>query len=133
MARAIHTLAAAALLVGSIGCIYATGVQDYKVDDNANSTGGGDDSACFNAPNGSACRDCCVGHHTDDANKFISQLQACACKPDTCQSACDSDLCASGNFAPGGACDGCVSSLSASQCPDAASNTYFICARGCAP
>jgi hypothetical protein len=128
----------AALLVSSVGCIYVTGVQDYKVDDNATSGGPPpDDAACTTRDTFAACETCCSAHHPAEKKATADQLQACACgspapcnTPDTCHNDfCQNDL---GFFTT--ACDNCLKqSINNGTCPIDPGNAYNVCVGGCPP
>lgn len=126
------SLFGAAFVVLCGGCIYATGVQDYKVDDNSNVVVGGDDGACFADPNFATCESCCGAHHPAEKKATADQVQACACQPGVCQSECAPDFCVNdlGFFST--ACDNCIkAAISSGTCTIDSSNAYNVCIAQC--
>jgi hypothetical protein len=138
MARAIALFSGLFVIVASGGCIYATGVQDYKVDDNATSGGPPvDDSACFAETTFRPCEICCANHHPVEKFQQLEQLRVCVCTPDRCQPQCSDDgagnnFCADAHAGFSDLCSQCIDGqVKSGACVPDFSNPYTICQSHC--
>jgi hypothetical protein len=135
VSRDLSAIVGAIAVVLSGGCIYATGVQDYKVDDN--STSGGEQPCKDVTSDLPSCVDCCANRHQIDAQRFNNQLQACACgDPGTCFSPCsapDANFCSNENTPiKGSACGECVNThIDEGTCPVLGGNLFYKCGLNC--
>ena len=123
-------LAASVALAG--GCLNVTGVQDYKVEDNAPGGGPGDDARCAGAGSFAACETCCSSVHPDGKRAQAVSLQTCACVPDLCETPCGDTFCRDALAGFPKACDDCLASaISTRRCAVDPTNVYVLCLRGC--